>query len=98
MCQFEIDAIPWKTGQTTILAVFNSNELYDLTGVLKVSVIAWTTHVVSGTAEHTLDNVNNNGTSSQIDASISHFINLKLLEQKKLGIEWLMYFVARDVQ
>lgn len=39
-CLFEIETTPWRTGNTTVIVVFNSNELYDISGFLKTNVIA----------------------------------------------------------
>ena len=37
--EYEIEATPWRSGTTVIVASFNSNELYDLTGTKKLTVI-----------------------------------------------------------
>lgn len=37
---FEVEVIPTRSGPTTIVATFNSNELFNITGSKKVSVIA----------------------------------------------------------
>ena len=36
---FELEGIPNRTGQTTIVATFNSNELYNIIGSRKISII-----------------------------------------------------------
>ena len=38
--EFEIEATPWRPGTTFIVASFNANELYDITGTKKVSVVS----------------------------------------------------------
>ena len=39
-CYFEVETTPWRTGNTTVIVIFNSNELYDISGLVKVNVIA----------------------------------------------------------
>ena len=36
---FELEVTPNRTGQTTIVATFNSNELYNIIGSRKISII-----------------------------------------------------------
>ena len=38
--EFELEVTPIRPGPTTIVATFNSNELYNVTGSKKISVIA----------------------------------------------------------
>ena len=38
--EFEIEATPWRPGTTFVVASFNSNELYDITGTKKVSIVS----------------------------------------------------------
>ena len=37
---FEMEVIPTRSGQSTIVATFNANELYSITGSRKISIIA----------------------------------------------------------
>ena len=38
--EFEIEATPWRSGTTFVVASFNANELYNITGTKKVAVIS----------------------------------------------------------
>ena len=38
--EFDIEATPWRPGTTFVVASFNSNELYDITGTKKVSIVS----------------------------------------------------------
>ena len=38
--EFEIEATPWRSGTTFIVASFNSDDLYNLTGTKKVVIIS----------------------------------------------------------
>lgn len=37
--ELEVEVRPWRAGPTTVVAAFNSNELYNVTGAKKVNVL-----------------------------------------------------------
>ena len=38
--EYEIEATPWRSGTTFVVAAFNANELYNITGAKKVNIIS----------------------------------------------------------
>ena len=38
--EIEMEVTPWKAGSTTVVATFNANELYNISGTKKVTVLS----------------------------------------------------------
>ena len=38
--EHELEATPWRSGTTFLVASFNANELYNITGTKKVAIIS----------------------------------------------------------